>query len=155
MGTRTLYPPDIHTVYVPIIESNSYRRQLGEWLTEAVAKEIENVTPFKVVNTPEADSVLDDVRGSVDSLIHYAADKLFRKRVEAFYSDEDLKSGTTLSFNRNGERVNIGLIKLVAVVADQRLGIEKSRIIQAMGRACEAMESSGEDVRLMKDEPTS
>lgn len=58
MGARTLYPPDIETVYVPIIESNSYRRNLGEWLTEAVVKEIENVTPFKVVNTPEADSVL-------------------------------------------------------------------------------------------------
>lgn len=58
MGARTLYPPDIHTVYVPIIESNSYRRNLGEWLTEAVVKQIEKVTPFKVVGSPEADSVL-------------------------------------------------------------------------------------------------
>ncbi|HVX63169.1 MAG TPA: LptE family protein [Pirellulales bacterium] len=58
VGARTLYPPDIHTVYVPTIESNSYRRSLGEWLTEAVAKRIEQVTPFKVVGTPEADSVL-------------------------------------------------------------------------------------------------
>jgi hypothetical protein len=58
MGARTLYPPDIETVYVPIIESNSYRRNLGEWLTEAVVKQIEKDTPFKVVNTPEADSVL-------------------------------------------------------------------------------------------------
>lgn len=58
MGSKSLYPPDIQTVYLPVIESNSYRRNLGEWLTEAVAKEIENVTPLKVVNTPEADSVL-------------------------------------------------------------------------------------------------
>jgi hypothetical protein len=58
MGARSLYPPDIETVYVPVIESNSYRRNLGEWLTEAVVKEIENVSPLKVVNTPEADSVL-------------------------------------------------------------------------------------------------
>jgi lipopolysaccharide assembly LptE-like protein len=58
MGARTLYPPDIETVYVPMIESNSYRRNLGEWLTEAVIKLIETDTPFKVVNTPNADSVL-------------------------------------------------------------------------------------------------
>jgi hypothetical protein len=58
MGARTLYPPDIRTVYVPMIESNSYRRNLGEWLTEAVIKQIEAETPFKVVNTPNADSVL-------------------------------------------------------------------------------------------------
>ena len=59
MGARSLYPPDIETVFVPLIESNSYRRFLGEWLTEAVVKEIENVTPLKVVNSPEADSVLN------------------------------------------------------------------------------------------------
>jgi len=58
MGTKSLYPPDIQTVQVVLIESNSYRRNLGEWLTEAVIKEIENVTPLKVVNTSEADSVL-------------------------------------------------------------------------------------------------
>jgi hypothetical protein len=58
VGNASLYPPDIHTVYVPIFESNSYRRSLGERLTEAVVKEIELKTPFKVVSTPDADSIL-------------------------------------------------------------------------------------------------
>jgi hypothetical protein len=58
VGNATLYPPDIHTVYVPIFESNSYRRSLGERLTEAVVKEIELKTPFKVVSSPDADSIL-------------------------------------------------------------------------------------------------
>jgi hypothetical protein len=57
-GTASLYPPDIHTVYVPMFESDSLRRDLGEQLTEAVCKEIEKRTPFKVVGTPNADSVL-------------------------------------------------------------------------------------------------
>jgi hypothetical protein len=57
-GNETLYAPDVSTVYVPIIESDSFRRDLGERLTEAVAKEIEAKTPFKVVGTPDADSVL-------------------------------------------------------------------------------------------------
>lgn len=58
LGTRTLYAPDVSTVYVPIFESDSYRRNLGEQLTEAVVKEIELKTPYKVVDTPLADSVL-------------------------------------------------------------------------------------------------
>lgn len=58
VGSESLYAPDIATVYVPIIESDSYRRDLGERLTEAVIKEIELKTPYKVVGTPNADSIL-------------------------------------------------------------------------------------------------
>lgn len=57
-GNASLFPPDIHTVYVPLFESASFRRDLGEQLTEAVSKEIEKRTPFKVVGSPAADSVL-------------------------------------------------------------------------------------------------
>src|SRR4051794_5653984 len=57
-GAASLYPPDIHTIYVPIFESDSFRRNLGERLIEAVIKQIEATTPYKVVNTPQADSVL-------------------------------------------------------------------------------------------------
>jgi Lipopolysaccharide-assembly len=58
IGNATLYPTDIHTVYVPIFESDSFRRHLGERLTEAVQKEIELKTPYKVVGSPGSDSVL-------------------------------------------------------------------------------------------------
>lgn len=58
VGADTLYAADIKTVYVPMFESASFRRNLGERLTEAVVKEIELRTPFKVVSTPEADSIL-------------------------------------------------------------------------------------------------
>jgi hypothetical protein len=58
MGSESLYAPDVQTVYVPMIESESFRRDLGERLTEAVVKEIELKTPFKVVGTSDADSIL-------------------------------------------------------------------------------------------------
>jgi hypothetical protein len=57
-GAETLYPPDIHTIYVPIFESDSFRRNMGERLTEAVVKRIEQVTPYKVVSGPDADTIL-------------------------------------------------------------------------------------------------
>ncbi|MAR12429.1 MAG: hypothetical protein CL681_20960 [Blastopirellula sp.] len=63
-GNASLYRPDVRTVYVPMIENTTYRRHLGEQLTEAIVKEIELKTPYKVVHTPGADSVL---RGTVVS----------------------------------------------------------------------------------------
>ena len=78
-GAASLYPPDIQTVYVPVFESNSFRRNLSEWLTEVVCKEIELKTPYKVVGTPQADSVLtgklisDTKRVIIEDKFDYAA----------------------------------------------------------------------------------
>lgn len=58
VGTSSLYSPHVRTVYVPMFQSDSYRRNLSERLTEAVMKEIEAKTPYKVVGTPNADSTL-------------------------------------------------------------------------------------------------
>lgn len=58
-GSQSLYAPDVATVYVPMVQSDSFRRDLGERLTEALVKEIELKTPYKVVNSPNADSVLE------------------------------------------------------------------------------------------------
>ncbi len=58
IGNRSLYPTHIETVYVPTFDTSSFRRDFGERLTEAVIKEIELKTPYKVVGTPNADSVL-------------------------------------------------------------------------------------------------
>jgi len=58
IGNQSLYPRHIETVYVPMFESASFRRNQGERLTEAVCKEIELKTDYKVVHTPDADSVL-------------------------------------------------------------------------------------------------
>jgi len=58
LGNRSLYRPDIRTIHVPVAESDSFRRYLGERLTEQLVKEIELKTPYKVVGAAEADSVL-------------------------------------------------------------------------------------------------
>lgn len=57
-GSRSLFRADIQTIHVPPVESQSFRRNLGEALTEALIKEIELSTPYKVANSSEADTVL-------------------------------------------------------------------------------------------------
>lgn len=58
LGNRSLYRCDIRTVHVPMVQSDSFRRNLGERLTEAIVKEVELKTQYKIVDADSADSVL-------------------------------------------------------------------------------------------------
>jgi hypothetical protein len=57
-GSPTLHRLDIRSVHVPVFESGSWRRFLGQRLTEAVVKEIELNTPFTVTSADRAQSIL-------------------------------------------------------------------------------------------------
>lgn len=57
-GSSNLFRPDVRTVHVPVFESDSFRKYLGERLTEAIVKQIELTSHYKVVSAAEADSVL-------------------------------------------------------------------------------------------------
>jgi hypothetical protein len=58
IGNQVLFRCDVRTVHVPIFESDSFRKYLGERLTEAVVKEIESRSPYKIVALANADSIL-------------------------------------------------------------------------------------------------
>ena len=58
VGSQFLYRSDIRTVHVAIFESDSYRRFLGQRLTEAVIKEIEESSPLTITEPQLADSFL-------------------------------------------------------------------------------------------------
>jgi GGDEF domain-containing protein len=77
------------------------------------------------------------------------AARIFSKRAEQYYSKKDLKSKTVMSFSRDGRKVNIGLMKLVSVIADRKLPVEKKNLLHHMGRVCETMESGGDEIAVM------
>lgn len=52
------FEPEIHSIYVPTFTSQSDRRGLEFQLTEAVLKEIQIRTPFRIVEEPAADTQL-------------------------------------------------------------------------------------------------
>lgn len=58
IGTRTIYRNDVRTVHLPIIKSDSFRPELGVMLTEALQKEIERRTPYKLGDLANADSIM-------------------------------------------------------------------------------------------------
>ncbi len=81
------------------------------------------------------------------------ARKTFNKKIESFYTKKDLRKRTTLSFKKNGgEKVDIGLVTLISVIADSKLPTKRSHIIQDLGKICQAIEGTGEDVVVMTED---
>jgi len=58
LGNQYLYNSSIRTVSVIMFESDSYRKFLGQRLTEAVTKEIELSTPLTITDQQIADSYI-------------------------------------------------------------------------------------------------
>lgn len=58
-GARSMFPQHVLTVHVPVFDSETFRRGMGEWLTEAVIKEIESRPGYKVVGRARADMILE------------------------------------------------------------------------------------------------
>lgn len=57
-GSASMFQPGIRTVHVPVVRNDTFRHDLGVRLTEALVKEIERRTPYKVSQDPGADSTL-------------------------------------------------------------------------------------------------
>lgn len=57
-GNATMFRPGIRTIHVPVVRNDTFRHDLGVRLSEALVKEIERRTPYKVTGDPNADSTL-------------------------------------------------------------------------------------------------
>ena len=57
-GNQAMYCPNVQTVYVEMFDADTYRKFLGQRLTEAVVKEIELNTPLRITDRELAQSIL-------------------------------------------------------------------------------------------------
>ncbi|MDI9433360.1 MAG: LPS assembly lipoprotein LptE [Sedimentisphaerales bacterium] len=58
-SNRSLYPDDLHSVYLEMFDNRSFRREVEYTLSDALAKRIEAMTPYKIVSSQDrADSVM-------------------------------------------------------------------------------------------------
>lgn len=58
IGPDGLYNRGIKTVYVPMVEADTYRAAFAERLTEAICKKITEQTPYQLASPDRADSIL-------------------------------------------------------------------------------------------------
>lgn len=77
----------------------------------------------------------------------------FRKKTSGYYSKKDIENEVTLSFDGNGgKKINFGLMKFIAVVADKKLRVKRSHLIQNMTRICDAIEHTDDEVVVMTND---
>jgi GGDEF domain-containing protein len=75
---------------------------------------------------------------------------LFGKRISSYYTKDDLRKKATLSFTKgDGRNLKVGLLRLVSVIADRKLPLKRSDLIPVMGRACDALESTDDEMMVM------
>jgi len=96
-----LYPQDVRTVAVPILDNRSFYRRVEGDVTEALVKEIELRTPYKVVPSGEADTQIHA------TITRVGQGRMSRSRdgglpqemeliIRASFQWQDLRSGKTL-----------------------------------------------------------
>ena len=146
--TESLYPQNIRTVYVPIFKSREMRRELEFALTEAVIKEIEKKTPYKVVPKLQADTM-------IEGEVQYLA-----KRVLTENADDDpsqLEVTLTARVRWKDLRTGEQLVEARAVT-QPRVVADAARFIPTLGEsmttaADEAVKDLAEKVVEMMEAP--
>ncbi len=105
-----LYPQNVRTVSVPIFDNHSFYQGTEFDLTEALIKEIELRTPYKVTSASNADTILQCVITSVEQA------RLSRQRIGSVPQElelriavdfrwKDLRTGQTLRQREGFEAV--------------------------------------------------
>jgi len=98
------YSAEIRSVYVPIFTSTSNRRGIEFQLTEAIQKQIQMRTPFRLVNEPEADTKLSGRVLSADKSVlginGYSDARELQVNLVVEVTWEDLRTGKILAQQR-------------------------------------------------------
>ncbi len=95
------FPPEIRSVYVPVFQSESFRRGIELQLTEAVQREIQKRTHFRLAERSEADTELTgriiEVRKRALSESQYDDPRTLQLSLAVEVTWRDLRSGRVLA----------------------------------------------------------
>jgi Lipopolysaccharide-assembly len=101
-----VYRSDVHTVAVPIFTTKDYHRGVEFQVTDALVKEIEEFTPYKVVARERADTVLEGEIVLVQTLAtnldpNTATPQEEQYAISVNFTWKDLRTGKILLTRRN------------------------------------------------------
>jgi len=105
----SLYRQDVHTIAVPIFTNTSYYRGDEFNLTKAIITQIEQRTPYKVVDRDHADTILEGQitrvrRQTISSDRNSALPQEQLYAIEVSFIWKDLRSGKVLMERRGFEQ---------------------------------------------------
>ncbi len=132
-STKSLFDRNISSIYIPIFDNTTFRRDLEFDLTKAVKDEIMNRTSLRIVQKESADTILHgsivDVKenvvtqNNVDDIVEsrftiYVDIKLVDRRTErTLYEESNLYNTAEFIVNR-GENINSVAKENIAILAE-------------------------------------
>lgn len=130
-------PSGVRTVHVPIFRNDTYFRGLEIELTDAVVKEIQRSTPWRVVGRDEADTTLSGAitRAELRTLSIARETGLSQEVAVVLAVDfdwTDRRSGRALA-NRRDFRASEAFVPALGV--GERLGVGEQATIDEMAKA--------------------
>ena len=144
----SMHPDGVHTVYVPVFTTKEYRRELEFALTEAVIKEIEQATPYKVVKRHQADTTLVgtvlELNKAVSSINPDSDPRELRVTLTAEVQWQDLRSGKTLldGAGPSGKRRVSESVRYVPELGESLTTASNRAVKRLARRIVEMMETS-------------
>lgn len=102
-SARTIYPTTVQTVSVPIFENETFVRDVEFELTDALIKEIERRTPYKVTSQARADSLL------TGRIVRVDLDQISKSRLTGL--GEEVVISVTIDFEWKDLRTNQRLVE--------------------------------------------
>jgi hypothetical protein len=108
-SARSIYPETVQTVAVPIFENATFVRDVEFELTDALIKEIERRTPYKVSSRARADSILSG------RIVRVDLDQISKSRLSGL--GEEVIIAVTIDFEWKDLRTNQRLVERRAFTA--------------------------------------
>ncbi|MDR4499490.1 MAG: LPS assembly lipoprotein LptE [Candidatus Scalindua sp.] len=99
-STKSLIIRDVETIYVPVFENNTFRRDLEFDLTKAVKDEVLSKTSLRIVKKDDADTVLYGTINNLNEAIltQNTGDNIVENQITLFVDFKliDMRTGKTL-----------------------------------------------------------
>ena len=128
-----MYPVTIQTVYVPMFDTKVFRRGLEFQLTEAVCKELEKKTPYKIVRCDNADTTLKGEIKSVRKRVLFQTPENEARELEmALAVDVEWRDNRTGALLCNGQTPGVPFVVRADSTFAPELGQTTATSIQQM-----------------------
>jgi hypothetical protein len=129
--SKGLYNSSVRTVSVPVFANKTFRREWEFKLTEAIDKNIENRTPYKLASTKDADTELTGTIVEMEqNVLTRRVGTILPRETEVVvvvdFTWKDLRSGRVIVERKNFNRSSTEIMQIGERVADaEQLAIER------------------------------
>lgn len=135
LGTMAITYIRIANVHPYLIKHGPSRHtEIIQWAAAALSTSADKVNGF--VGALGTHDFLAVMKKKATPGFLQEATRVFDRRIRSYYSEDELRSGKVLSFRRDGEPIDIGLMSLITATLDHKTEMPAEDIIPYLADLC-------------------